>query len=44
MSEENKALLRRWVEEFDKKNFAIVKEDGHTQRHLPLSGKRTLES
>ena len=26
MSEENKALLRRWVEEFDKKNFAIVEE------------------
>ena len=26
MSEENKALLRHWVEEFDKKNFAIVEE------------------
>ncbi len=26
MSEENKALIRRWIEEFDKKNFAIVEE------------------
>ena len=26
MSEENKALIRRWAEEFDKKNFAKVEE------------------
>ena len=26
MSEENKALIRRWIEEFDRKNFAIVDE------------------
>ncbi len=26
MSEENKALIRRWIEEFDKKNFGVVDE------------------
>ncbi len=26
MSEENKGPIRRWIEEFDKKNFAIVDE------------------
>ncbi len=26
MSEENKTLARRWIEEMDKKNFAIIEE------------------
>ncbi len=26
MSEENKTLVRRWIEEMDKKNFAIIEE------------------
>ncbi len=26
MSEENKALARRWIQEMDKKNFAIIEE------------------
>ena len=26
MSEENKAFIRRWIEGFDKKNFALVEE------------------
>lgn len=42
MSEENKILTRRWIEEMDKKNFAIIRRAGHTQPRLLLSRFRTL--